>query len=95
MQSKTPVGDIDVFAIGNSQTGVAYDSAVATNTSNTSAITGNFRAIQIINDAVFSLLTDTGSTGSLTGLTIPAGVVLFGKFTAYTLTSGAVRAYSA
>jgi len=95
MQAKSTSGDVDIYALGSSRTGTAYDSAVATNTSNTSAITGTFRAITIINDAVFSLLTDTGSTGALTGLTIPAGVTLFGNFTAYTLTSGAVRAYSA
>lgn len=63
------------------------------NTSNTTAVTGSFRTIQIINDSTFSVLTETGATGSLVGLTIPAGSVLSGNFSAYTLISGAVRAY--
>ena len=95
MQTKSSTGDVDVFTFGSAKTGTPYDNSVATNTANTSAITGNFRAIQIVNDTVFSLLTDTGATGSLTGVTIPAGLILFGNFTAYTLTSGVVRAYSA
>ena len=64
-------------------------------TVNTSPITGDFHAIQCVNDTVFSLLTETGvSCGALTGLTNPAGVTLYGRFSAYTLTSGAVRAHS-
>lgn len=64
-----------------------------TNTSNTTAVTGEFSAIQVISDAVFSSLTEPGATGSLTGITISAGVTLFGRFTGYQLTSGVVRAY--
>lgn len=61
----------------------------------TTAITGDFCAIQILNDAVFSLLTNTLGTGdAITTLTIPAGITLFGKFSAFTLTSGAVCAYN-
>ena len=61
----------------------------------TTAITGgDFIAIQCITDAVFSSLTETAKTGdALTGITIPAGTLLRGQFTAFTLTSGAVRAY--
>lgn len=95
MQRKSTSGDIDVYALGSSKSGAAYDDALATNTSNTSAVTGNFRAITIITDAVFSALADTGATGAITGVTIPAGITLFGNFTGYTLTSGVVRAYSA
>jgi hypothetical protein len=42
---------------------------------------------------VFSVFTRQGSTGSITGVTLPAGTWLFGLVTAYTLTSGAVAAY--
>lgn len=60
------------------------------------AASGRFYAIQILNDTVFSLLTDSLASGdAITSLTIPAGITLFGNFTAFTLTSGAVRAYKA
>ena len=64
-----------------------------TNTKDTVAVTGEFSAIQVISDAVFTTLTEPSATGSLTGITIPAGVTLFGRFTGYQLTSGVVRAY--
>ncbi len=60
----------------------------------TTAVTGNFVAIQILTDAVFSLLTETSSLGDdATTVTYVAGSVIYGQFTAFTLTSGAVRAY--
>jgi hypothetical protein len=44
----------------------------------------------------FAALTDSLATGdALTGVALPAGTVLRGRFTAFTLTSGAVRAYKA
>lgn len=63
------------------------------NTIDTVAVTGEFSAIQIIQDAVFTSLTEPGATGSLTGKILPAGLTLFGRFTGYQLTSGVVRAY--
>jgi len=61
----------------------------------TTAVTGNFYAIQVMNDATFSLLTDTTATGdAMTGFAIPAGMTIYGNFTAFTLTSGKVRAYT-
>ena len=63
-------------------------------TTGTAAVTAvNVRHIQCITDTVFSVLTRTGATGTLVGATIPAGTVLFGPFTAYTLASGVVAAY--
>lgn len=60
----------------------------------TTAVTGNYFAIQILADATFSTLTDTSADGdAMTGFVIPAGITLFGKFTAFTLTLGRVRAY--
>ncbi|QRM19567.1 hypothetical protein GBK02_09210 [Dechloromonas sp. TW-R-39-2] len=65
-------------------------------TTNTAAVSGNFSCVQMLTDATFSAFTETGAAGqALTGLTIPAGVMLFGKITGYQLTSGAVRAYNA
>lgn len=63
-------------------------------TTNTSAVTGTFSSIQILEDATFSVFTESGASGqAMTGFSIPAGTVLFGRITAYTLTSGKVRAY--
>jgi hypothetical protein len=62
----------------------------------TTAVTGNFYAIQVLEDAVFSLFTDTGEDASgdvMTGFTIDAGTILYGQISAFTLTRGKVRAY--
>lgn len=67
------------------------------NTTTTGAVTGDFSCIEILNDAVFSALTENNASGDvITGLTLPAGFVLYNALgiTAYTLTSGAVRAYN-
>lgn len=60
------------------------------------ALTGlNAYAIQILADANFATLTESNKTGDvMTGFDIPAGVVLFGNFTAITLTSGKIRIYT-
>jgi hypothetical protein len=53
-----------------------------------------FHAIQIVSDAVFSALTGGSITGdSIIGTSIPSGQILFGNFTGFTLSSGAVIAY--
>jgi hypothetical protein len=63
-------------------------------TTGTAAQTGAWSAIQVLEDATFTVLTETGASGdAMTGFVIPAGVVLKGTFTAYTLASGKVRAY--
>lgn len=62
----------------------------------TTAITGKFYAIQVLEDAQFSVLTENASSGdSMTGFTVPAGTILYNGLgiTAFTLTSGKVRAY--
>jgi ATP-dependent 26S proteasome regulatory subunit len=84
----TPDGPIPATVDVNGSMAVRY-------TTNTTAVTGgNFRQIQCLTDTVFSVLTRTNATGSIAGVTLPAGTVLFGPFTAYTLTSGAVAAYN-
>lgn len=64
-------------------------------TSDTNAVVGPFVAVQILVDAVFADFSETGAVGSVVGLPLPAGLVLHGNITGYTLTSGAVRAYKA
>lgn len=54
----------------------------------------SYSYIQVITDTVFATLTNGNSTaGSIATLTIPAGTVLRGTFTALQLTSGAVALY--
>lgn len=61
----------------------------------TTAVTGDFSAIQCLEDTVFSLLTRPDFTGdAITGVTISAGTILYGRCTAFTLTSGKVIAYT-
>ena len=63
-------------------------------TTDTSAVTGEFAQIMCLTTTTFSVLTRTNATGSLVGVALPAGTLLIGPFTAYTLTSGAVAAYA-
>jgi len=61
----------------------------------TTAITGQFSEIHCITASTFSTLTDlTGTGDAATGFAYPAGFILYGNFTAFTLTSGFVRAYT-
>lgn len=64
-------------------------------TSDTTAVSGAFTAVQMLTDTVFSAFAENGATGSMTGITLPAGMVVTGNITGYTLTSGSVRAYKA
>ena len=62
----------------------------------TTAVTGKFYAIQVLADANFALFTENSKTGDvMTGFAIPAGTTLINGLgiTAFTLTSGKVRAY--
>lgn len=72
-----------------------YGEAGYVNETGTTAITGqDFCRIQCLTNTVFASLTDTLASGdALTGITLPAGTDLRGKFTGFTLSSGAVRAY--
>jgi hypothetical protein len=63
------------------------------NTSNTTPVTGEFYAIQIMTPTVFSALSEEQATGAfLTGTEI-SPTWIHGDFTGYTLTSGFVRAH--
>lgn len=61
----------------------------------TTALTAkNYYAITTLTDTVFATLTNSLASGdAITGITIPAGVTLYGNFTAVTLTSGAIAGY--
>lgn len=52
-----------------------------------------YRAITVLADAVISTTADAGD--SLSSVTIPAGVTVYGLFSAVTVTSGEVLAYIA
>lgn len=61
----------------------------------TAVHTGNFGAIQVINDAVFNdLIADAiENVEGLEGITVNAGTVLYGSFTSIDLSSGVVVAH--
>lgn len=73
----------------------ASGQAGVVNTSDTTAVAGSFSALQCLADTVFASITEPGATGSLAGISLSAGTVLFGAFTGYQLTSGVVRAHKA
>lgn len=60
----------------------------------TSAHVGDFDSIQALEATVCDLVSAT-ITGTLTSVPIPAGSIIFGKFTSVTLASGKVIAYNA
>jgi hypothetical protein len=61
----------------------------------TTARTGNWSAIQCLTETTFTTLTGYSLDGTWTGVAFPAGTVIYGNFTAFTLTSGSVIAYNA
>lgn len=66
------------------------------NETGTTAVTGDFYAIQVLEAATFTTFTENGASGdAMTGFSIPAGTMLYnGKgITAFTLSAGKVRAY--
>ena len=85
----TSVTPTDAGLVSLGQRGFIY-------TDDTVLVNGNFAAIQIITDTIFSALTALNSTvGGLVGVTLTAGTIIYGPFTSYDLTSGKVIAYKA
>jgi hypothetical protein len=81
--------ETDAALVSLGQRGFVY-------TDDTTLVNGNFAAIQIIADTIFSALTALDSTvGGLVGVTLTAGTIIYGPFTSYDLTSGKVIAYKA
>ena len=61
----------------------------------TGVVTGNFQAIQFIADGQFTSVSQTALTGdALTGVTFPAGFVVFAAVTAFQLATGKAIAYT-
>ena len=60
----------------------------------TSAQTGNYVALQVLTPTVFTSISGNGITGTWSGTSIPAGMVIVGPITGFQLTSGAVIAYN-
>ena len=65
------------------------------NVTNTSPVTGDFYAVQVVTAATFSAFTERGATGSITTSEVAAGTwFLNGQgITGFTLSAGSVRAY--
>jgi len=64
-------------------------------TTTTAVVTGNFQAIQFITDGSFTSVSQTALTGdALTGVTYPAGFVMFAAVTAFQLATGRAIAYT-
>jgi hypothetical protein len=64
----------------------------------TTAMTGNWYRIDILEATVFTALTASPAlavTGGIANATFPAGLTIHGGFTAFELASGAVLAYDA
>ena len=81
--------------LGLGQAGCFFETGTTANTYNTVAI-------QFIEDTVFTTLTPEdskfigtsgGSGDAITTETFPAGVTIYGRWTGFTLSSGAVIAY--
>lgn len=74
-------------------TGAALGVVIETGTT---AVTGKFYAIQVLESATFSTFTENGASGDvMTGFSVPAGTILYNGLgiTAFTLSAGKVRAY--
>ena len=82
MAGQRPTNDLIRAAIG--EHGGAY-------VADTAAHAGDWFAIQVVTAATFDVL--TGNLTGATGVAFPAGTILFGVFTTFTLSSGAVIAY--
>lgn len=88
-----PTKDQSIEGIA-SDTSLSLGQGGATLTTDTTAVSGNFGAIQALEDSVFTSLTSENWDGSSTAsLPLKAGITIFGNFTAYQLTSGKVVAY--
>lgn len=61
--------------------------------SNTTPVVGPFFAVQCLTATIFSAVTVNYEGQAITGITIPAGTILYGDWEGFTLTSGTVIAY--
>jgi hypothetical protein len=61
----------------------------------TTALTGTWLKIHCLTATTFATLTSNITGDALTGIAHPEGTILYGIFTAITLTSGEIIAYNA
>lgn len=83
------IGPIDLAGNAAAMNGVTTETG-------TTAVTGDFYAIQVLEAATFTTFTENAGDGdAMTGFAVPAGTLLYnGKgITAFTMSSGKVRAY--
>ncbi len=62
--------------------------------SGTTALTGRFYKIHCLTATTFATLTGNITGDAFTGIAHPAGTIIYGDFTAITLTSGSILAYN-
>ena len=71
--------------------------AVFLDTAGTATIAAELCAVQVITAATFSSLTwaelDVSAGDVLTGISIPAGTIIYGQIAGFTLSAGQVLAY--
>jgi hypothetical protein len=75
---------------------LSFAASGVVNETGTTEVTGNFYLIDVLADATFAVFTEVGATGdALTGTAWPAGTKFYNAkgITAFTMSSGAVRAY--
>ena len=95
--------NLHTYTVQESQN-VGMGQAGAIVETSTTAVTGkSIVAIQMIEDTVFSVLTPSDTTNgygvgsyngdTLASITIPAGMTIYGHWTAFTLSDGKVIAY--
>ncbi|RMH11196.1 MAG: hypothetical protein D6698_16800 [Gammaproteobacteria bacterium] len=77
-------GQVDNLSIGQNGAVIVTD---------TSATSGNFYCIHFVEGGAFSALTGENLSGTWTGVTFATNTMIFGRFSAFTLSSGKVIAY--
>jgi len=88
-----PMDTLHLMLMDMGQLGSTYESGTTVLTAETGRFWGK---IYCVTATVFTTLTDAGRDGdTFTGVSHAAGVVIYGRFTAITLTSGSILAYKA
>lgn len=65
-----------------------FSSAGSVVKTGTGTQTGNFGALQLITTSTFTVLTSSSIKGTLTGIAIPAGTIIYGDITAFAVGAG-------
>ena len=88
-----------LLATGGAEVSIANGEGGGRYVGNTNTFTGSWSAIQVLADAKFHTLTgnvsDLANTTDASAPVVPAGNIVYGRFTALKLHSGRLIAYSA